>query len=127
MRFIQLRGLHLVEEDHWRYREVVMHDTHPMLVYAPPVSMNRLAGTPTWSTKVHSAEDGSIMSWHELESQDVYGGDQDQWGIKTKTTTRADAVYGVPGAYISNQDNLGFICAQLDLGFCEPCTSEQST
>ncbi|KAG8733378.1 hypothetical protein FRC11_006723, partial [Ceratobasidium sp. 423] len=35
-----------VEEDRWRYREVVMHDTHPLLSYSPPVTSNPLAETP---------------------------------------------------------------------------------
>ncbi|CAE6464911.1 unnamed protein product [Rhizoctonia solani] len=108
-----------VKEDRWRYREVVMHDTHPFLSYSPPVSLGRSNKRPAWTAKVHTAEDGSVTSWHELESHNA--ADQDQWGVSTKIKSGAVAIYGAPSAYIDieNRDILGFVCVRLDLGLCE--------
>ncbi|KAG8712637.1 hypothetical protein FRC11_014637, partial [Ceratobasidium sp. 423] len=106
-----------VEEDRWRYREVVMHDTHPLLSYSPPVSSKRSTKTPAWIAKVHTAENGAVTSWHELKSNQAE--DQNQSGIVTRIRAGAVAIYGAPGAYIENQDMLGFVCVRLDLGLCE--------
>ncbi|CAE6428898.1 unnamed protein product [Rhizoctonia solani] len=107
-----------VEEDHWRYREVVMHDTHPLLSYSPLASLERSIRGTAWIAKVHTAEDGTVISWHELRSHSEQ--DQDQCGIVTRIRgTGAVAIYGAPSAYIENQNMLGFVCVRLDLGLCE--------
>ncbi|CAE6413145.1 unnamed protein product [Rhizoctonia solani] len=107
-----------VEEDRWRYREVVIHDTHPLLSYSPPVSSNPLAVTPVWLAKVHTDEDGSVTSWHELKSHNE--GDQSQWRVETKIKAGAVAIYGAPSAYIDEAGySLGFVCVRLDFGLCE--------
>ncbi|KAH7335160.1 hypothetical protein B0J17DRAFT_65047 [Rhizoctonia solani] len=107
-----------VEEDRWRYREVVIHDTHPLLSYSPSVSSNPLAVTPVWLAKVHTAEDGSVTSWHELKSHNE--GDQSQWRVETKIKAGAVAIYGAPGAYVDEaRYSLGFVCVRLNLGLCE--------
>ncbi|EUC59799.1 hypothetical protein RSOL_323570 [Rhizoctonia solani AG-3 Rhs1AP] len=102
-----------VEEDRWRYRKVVMHDTHPMFSYSPsPPSKWVFWRSASWSAKVHVAEDGTAMSWHEFKSSD--GG-----SVETKIRAGAVVIYGVPSAYIDNRDNLGYVCVQLDSGPCE--------
>ncbi|KAF8757708.1 hypothetical protein RHS01_03186 [Rhizoctonia solani] len=107
-----------VEEDRWRYAEVVMHDTHPLLSYFPPTTSDPLAKTPAWLAKVHTADDGTVTSWHELRSHNEGG--QDHLRVVTKIKAGAVAVYGAPSAYVEqNRYDLGFICVQLDLGLCE--------
>ncbi|KAG8707542.1 hypothetical protein FRC11_007347 [Ceratobasidium sp. 423] len=107
-----------VEEDHWRYREVAIHDTHPLLSYFPePPSKWLFWKTSPWSAKVHTAKDGTTISWHEVESHDEE--DRDQWGVSTKIQAGAVAIYGAPSAYIEKRDNLGPVCVQLDVGPCE--------
>ncbi|KAJ1306925.1 hypothetical protein OPQ81_007908 [Rhizoctonia solani] len=105
-----------VEEDRWRYREVVMHDTHPLLSYNPQPSLGWFSDSARWSSKVRAAEDGSITSWHELEFYNEE--DRDQWGVKVRIKAGAAAIYGAPSAYI-DQHNLGLVCVRVDLGLCE--------
>ncbi|CAE6382268.1 unnamed protein product [Rhizoctonia solani] len=105
-----------VKEDHWRYREIVMHDTHPLLSYSPPVSSSWFSTSP-WSAKLYTAEDGTVTSWHELKSYKEP--ERDQWGVETKIKAGAGAVYGTPRAYIKNLDNLGLVCIRLDMGLCQ--------
>ncbi|CUA78046.1 ATP-binding cassette sub-family A member 6 [Homo sapiens] [Rhizoctonia solani] len=104
-----------VEEDYWRYRKVVMDDTHPLLSYSPQPPSSWFS-SPPWSAKVSTAEDGTVTSWHELESHNEEN--RDQWGIETKIKAGAVVVYGAPRAYI-NPDNLAFVCVRMDLGLCE--------
>ncbi|CAE6440294.1 unnamed protein product [Rhizoctonia solani] len=102
-----------VEEDHWRYREVVMHDTHPLLSYAPTTPSGWLLWkTFPWSAKVHTIEDGPTTSWHEIKSHN-------EGSIETKIRAGAVAVYGAPSAYIENRESLGSVCIRLDRGLCE--------
>ncbi|CAE7053246.1 unnamed protein product [Rhizoctonia solani] len=101
-----------VEEDRWRYREVVMHDTHPMLSYSPIPSKWEFWRWSPWSARLHTSEDGATTSWHEFNSNE-------EGYVETKIKAGAIAVYGAPSAYIENRDRLGFACVQLDLGACE--------
>ncbi|EUC59801.1 transmembrane protein, putative [Rhizoctonia solani AG-3 Rhs1AP] len=93
-----------VEEDHWRYREVVMHDTHPLLSYSPTTLLG--------SAKVHTVDDGSTISWHEIKSHS-------EGGVETKIRAGAVAIYGAPSAYIETRESLGSVCIRLDRGRCE--------
>ncbi|CAE6402030.1 unnamed protein product [Rhizoctonia solani] len=107
-----------IEEDGWRYREVVMDDTHPLFSYSPPTTSDPLAATPAWLARVHTADDGTVMSWHELRSHNE--GDQDEWRVGSKIKAGAVAIYGAPNAYVErNRYDLGFVCVRLDLGLCE--------
>ncbi|KAH7335161.1 hypothetical protein B0J17DRAFT_630270 [Rhizoctonia solani] len=103
-----------VEEDHWRYREVIVHDTYPLLYYTPTtVPRWFFWRTDPWSAKVHTTEEGITTSWHEIKSYDE--DDRDQWGVETKIKAGAVAIYGAPSAYIENRDSLG-----LDTSLHEP-------
>ncbi|CAE6515082.1 unnamed protein product, partial [Rhizoctonia solani] len=101
-----------VEEDHWWYREVVMHDTHPMLSYSSATPKWAFWRSFPWSAKIHTAEDGTTVSWHEFKSSE-------EGGVDTKIRAGVVAIYGAPSAYINNQDSLGLVCVRLDSGPCE--------
>ncbi|EUC59802.1 transmembrane protein, putative, partial [Rhizoctonia solani AG-3 Rhs1AP] len=83
-----------VKEDHWRYRKAVMHDTHPLLSYSPQPSSGWFSSFSPWSAKVHTTEDGTATSWHELESRNEEN--QEQWGVDAKIKAGTVAVYGAP-------------------------------
>ncbi|CAE7151037.1 unnamed protein product, partial [Rhizoctonia solani] len=110
------------DEDSWRFREVVMHDTHPLLTYWPkePVSSglwpwsSDLSG---WFRKTATDKDGSRVSWHELRSQGE--STQDKWGIDVTVTAGVVVLYGAPRAHITETDSLSNICVQVDSGPCE--------
>ncbi|KAJ1306915.1 hypothetical protein OPQ81_007898 [Rhizoctonia solani] len=114
-----------VEEDHWRFREVVMHDTHPLLSYLPAGAIARYPCTgrclPSlssgWSVKTYVDEDGSNVSWHELKSRNEWN--KDQWGFDVTIIAGAVALYGIPKAHITDVDYLSYVCVQIDLGPCE--------
>ncbi|CEL61721.1 hypothetical protein RSOLAG1IB_04471 [Rhizoctonia solani AG-1 IB] len=113
-----------VEEDKWRLREVIMHDTHPLLSYWPraPVSSSwpwwpwssEISG---WFNKTYKAEDGSLVSWHELQSRDEVN--QSEWGLDATITAGVVAIYGIPKAYITGNFHLSNICVRIDSGPCE--------
>ncbi|CUA78351.1 hypothetical protein RSOLAG22IIIB_13085 [Rhizoctonia solani] len=101
-----------VEEDHWRYRKVVMHDTHPMLSYFPAIPSKWVFWRVSpWSAKIHTADDGVTTSWHELKSDN-------EGSVETKIRAGAVAIYGAPRAYIEHQ-SLGVLCIRLDQGLCK--------
>ncbi|CAE6436269.1 unnamed protein product [Rhizoctonia solani] len=91
-----------VEQDSWRFRQVIMHDTHPLLSYWPrePISSgsSRIPFEFGWSPKMYTAEDGTRVTWHELRSRDQE--DRERWGVD---------------ATISGDS----ICVRIDLGHCE--------
>ncbi|KAB5587876.1 hypothetical protein CTheo_8681 [Ceratobasidium theobromae] len=104
-----------VDEDAWRFREIIMHDTHPLLSYWPrmPPSWFRSG----WLAKTYTAEDGSVVSWHELRSRSEEN--RDQWGVDATITAGAVMVYGIPKAHITDTDYLSYICVRLNSGPCE--------
>ncbi|GAB1518162.1 hypothetical protein RhiTH_001221 [Rhizoctonia solani] len=111
------------EEDNWRFREVAMHDTHPLLSYWPksPVSSSwwpwessELSG---WFNKKYRAEDGSWVSWHELRSRGE--SDLGEWGLDATVTAGVVAIYGIPKARITDINSLINICVRIDSGSCE--------
>ncbi|CAE6382105.1 unnamed protein product [Rhizoctonia solani] len=114
-----------VEEDHWRFREVVMHDTHPLISYRPVGAIARYPcparcfpiDASGWSSKTYTDEHGSIVSWHELRSRDEW--DKNAWGIDVTIIAGAVAIYGIPKAHIPDIDYLSYVCVQINSG---PCT-----
>lgn len=110
-----------VEEDHWRFRRVVMHDTHPLISYWPNVPVPACAssrGCQTgWTPRTYTAEDGKIVSWHELKSRDEWS--IEKWGLQATFTAGAVAIYGIPKAHISSTDHLSSVCVRVDSGPCE--------
>jgi hypothetical protein len=113
-----------------------MHNTHPLLSYFPKESNWRswLYGIG-WTPKTYTAEDGTVVSWHELRSRSgVY---RDTWGVEATFTggcgilialgmlilsrhiAGSVAVYGVPKAQITNAGHLGNVCVRVDSGSCE--------
>ncbi|KAG8742368.1 hypothetical protein FRC11_014403, partial [Ceratobasidium sp. 423] len=109
------------DEDSWRFREAVMHDTHPLLSYWPkePIS----SGWPWspdpsgWFSKSYTAEDGSRVSWHELQSRGEPN--QDEWGVDANITAGAIAIYGIPKAHITQTELFSDVCVRVDSGPCE--------
>ncbi|KAG8762323.1 hypothetical protein FRC11_009848 [Ceratobasidium sp. 423] len=110
-----------VEEDAWRFRQVIMHDTHPLLSYWPrePITSGswRAPFISGWLPKTYTAEDGTRVSWHELQSRDEE--ERDRWGVDATVTAGAVALYGIPKAHITDTDYLGSICIRIDTGPCE--------
>ncbi|CAE7211228.1 unnamed protein product [Rhizoctonia solani] len=112
-------------EDGWRFREVVMHDTHPLLSYSPvgaiatqPCTKNCwISNASGWSARTYTDEDGYIVSWHELKSRSEWN--RDQWGVDAIITAGAVALYGIPKAHITDVDYLSYICVRVDYGSCE--------
>ncbi|QRV74201.1 hypothetical protein RhiJN_02215 [Ceratobasidium sp. AG-Ba] len=118
-----------VEEDNWRFRSVVMHDTHPLLTYYPT---QRVPGCDTfwcwitgqitegsgWTAKTYHAEDGKLVSWHELELNGNQFG-RNQWGVEATLTAGSVAVYGVPKAHIPFTKRLSKLCIRINSGQCE--------
>ncbi|CAE6413048.1 unnamed protein product [Rhizoctonia solani] len=110
------------DEDSWRFREVVMHDTHPLLSYSPkdPVSSGWWPWSPGssgWFSKTYMAEDGSRVSWRELQSRGE--SNLDEWGVDATITAGVVAIYGIPKAHITATDSLSDICVRVDSGPCE--------
>ncbi|KAL5633134.1 hypothetical protein ACGC1H_003581 [Rhizoctonia solani] len=114
-----------LEEDSWRFRQVVIHDTHPLISYSP---MGSIASGPCtgncwvshasgWSAKTYTDEGGHVVSWHELKSRNEWS--QDQWGIDLTVTAGAVALYGIPKAHITDVDYLSYICVRINSGPCE--------
>ncbi|KAJ1306926.1 hypothetical protein OPQ81_007909 [Rhizoctonia solani] len=91
------------DEDSWRFREVVIHDTHPLLSYSPkePVS----SGWWPWSPEPIWVSRGES--------------NQDEWGVDVTMTAGAVALYGVPKAHITEYDSLSDACVRIDSGPCE--------
>ncbi|KAF8605928.1 hypothetical protein BDV93DRAFT_521271 [Ceratobasidium sp. AG-I] len=110
-----------VEEDRWRFRRVVMHDTHPLLSYWPNTPVPSCGSSywcrSGWTPRTYTAEDGTIVSWHELKSRSEWG--IEKWGVEATFTAGAVAVYGIPKAHISSTDHLSSICVRIDSGPCE--------
>lgn len=129
-----------VEEDRWRFRRVVVHDTHPLLSYWPNMPVPACVFSnwcrSGWTPRTYTAEDGSIVSWHELKSRDEWS--IEKWGVEATFTGEsvllvviivliiwidiaagAVAVYGIPKAHIPNTDHLSSICVRVDSGPCE--------
>ncbi|CAE6382140.1 unnamed protein product [Rhizoctonia solani] len=111
-----------VEEDDWRFREVVMHDTHPLLSYWPraPISSSwwpRTSETSGWFNRIYKAEDGFHVSWHELQSRGE--SNQDEWGLDATITAGVVAIYGIPKVHITETKYLSNICVRVDSGPCE--------
>ncbi|KAH7335170.1 hypothetical protein B0J17DRAFT_65525 [Rhizoctonia solani] len=109
-------------EDSWRFREVVMHDTHPLLSYSPkvPVSPGWWPWSPAssgWFSKTYMAEDGSRVSWRELQSRGE--SNLDEWGVDATITAGVVAIYGIPKAHIAETNSLSDICVRIDSGPCE--------
>ncbi|CAE6407176.1 unnamed protein product [Rhizoctonia solani] len=110
-----------LEEDAWRFRQVITHDTHPLLSYWPrkPVVSGswRTTFTSGWSSKIYTAEDGTRVSWHELQSRDEEG--REQWGVDATFIAGAIGLYGIPKAHITDTDYLSSICVRINSGPCE--------
>ncbi|CAE6464906.1 unnamed protein product [Rhizoctonia solani] len=111
-----------IDEDRWRFREVAMHDTHPLLSYWPkePISSGWWPWSPDpsgWFSKNYITEDGSRVSWHELQSRGE--SNQDEWGVDAIVTAGAVAIYGIPRAHITETDSLSDGCVRIDSGPCE--------
>ncbi|KAG8679253.1 hypothetical protein FRC08_017103, partial [Ceratobasidium sp. 394] len=107
-----------VEEDHWRFRQVVMHDTHLLLSYYPiPHCSGPWCPGTGWMPRTYRAEDGTVVSWHELKSRDEWN--KDLWGVEATITAGAVAIYGIPKAHITDTDFLSHICVRIDFGDCE--------
>ncbi|KAF8674695.1 hypothetical protein RHS04_07044 [Rhizoctonia solani] len=112
-----------IEQDAWRFRQVIMHDTHPLLSYWPrePVSSgsSKIPFEFGWSPKTYTAEDGSRVTWHELRSRDQEN--RDRWGVDATIKAAAGVVelYGVPKAHITDTDYLSPICVRINSGNCE--------
>ncbi|KAG8684769.1 hypothetical protein FRC08_013501, partial [Ceratobasidium sp. 394] len=113
-----------VREDHWRFRRVVMHDTHPLLSYTPKPAMSCILwwcshddNSSGWTPKTFRAENGTIVSWHQLKSRDESG--RHIWGVEATVTAGSIAVYGIPRAHITKTDLLSQICIQIDSGPCQ--------
>ncbi|CAE6464226.1 unnamed protein product [Rhizoctonia solani] len=110
-----------VEEDAWRFRQVIMHNTHPLLSYWPREPINsgswRTPFVSGWTPKTYTAEDGIRVSYHELQSRDEEG--RDRWGVDAMITAGAVALYGIPKAHITDSDYLSSICVRIDSGPCE--------
>lgn len=80
-----------VEEDSWRFRRVVMHDTHPLLSYVPGMPTTECTfwwwwcqSQNGWIPRTYRAEDGSIVSWHELKSEN--DDNMREWGVQATFT-----------------------------------------
>ncbi|KAG8736275.1 hypothetical protein FRC12_017705 [Ceratobasidium sp. 428] len=77
-----------IEEDHWRFRQVVMHDTHPLLSYNPKTPTSCLfwwwCSESGWTPKTYRAENGTVVSWHQLKSAAEWG--RNTWGVETIIT-----------------------------------------
>ncbi|CAE7223774.1 unnamed protein product [Rhizoctonia solani] len=112
-----------VEEDAWRFRQVIMHDTHPLLSYWPrePIASGswRTQFVSGWLPRTYTAEDGTRVSWHELQSRDEEG--RERWGVDATVTGESGAValYGIPKAHVTDTDYLSSICVRIDSGPCE--------
>ncbi|KAG8682801.1 hypothetical protein FRC08_014716 [Ceratobasidium sp. 394] len=107
-----------IEEDHWRFRQVLMHDTHPLLSYYPmPRCSSPWCPGTGWMSKTYRAEDGTVVSWHELKSRDEWN--KELWGVETAITAGAVAIYSIPKAHITGTDFLSHICVHIDFGDCE--------
>ncbi|CAE6440345.1 unnamed protein product [Rhizoctonia solani] len=105
-----------LEEDSWRFRQVVIHDTHPLISYSP---MGSIASGPCtgncwvshasgWSAKTYTDEGGHVVSWHELKSRNEWS--QDQWGIDLTVTGSAVYVYGAPRSLIESKFASQHVC-----------------
>ncbi|CAE6352687.1 unnamed protein product [Rhizoctonia solani] len=110
-----------IEQDAWRFRQVVMHNTHPLLSYWPrePISSGS-SKTPFkfgWFPKTYTAEDGTRETWHELRSRDQE--DRNRWGVDATIKAGVVELYGAPKAHITETDNLSPICVRIDSGHCE--------
>jgi hypothetical protein len=112
-----------------------MHDTHPLLSYFPKESTwsSWLYGTG-WTPKTYTAEDGTVVSWHELRCIGVY---RDTWGVEATFTggygiflelsvlilsrhiAGSVAVYVAPKAQVTNAGHLGNVCIRVDSGPCQ--------
>ncbi|QRV88972.1 hypothetical protein RhiJN_16990 [Ceratobasidium sp. AG-Ba] len=111
-----------IDEDKWRFRQVVMHNTHPLLSYHPtPQSSDcsLLGCSPQmgWAPRTYRAEDGNVVSWHELKSRNEQN--IEQWGVETSIVAGSVGVYGIPKAHITSTDYLSHICIAIDFGRCE--------
>ncbi|CAE6474391.1 unnamed protein product [Rhizoctonia solani] len=119
-----------VEEDRWRFREVVIHDTHPLITYSPVGAVARYPCTRNcweslasgWSAKTYTDEDGYVVSWHELKSRDEWN--RGNWGLDVTITgarlqAGAVALYGIPKAHITDVDYLSYVCVRINSGPCE--------
>ncbi|QRV88983.1 hypothetical protein RhiJN_17001 [Ceratobasidium sp. AG-Ba] len=106
-----------VEEDHWRFRRVVMHDTHPLMSYYPIPRCGGPWCRSGWSRKTYRAENGEVVSWHELKSNNEW--DKEDWGVEATFAAGSAVLYGVPKAHITDTDYLSQICVRVDLGRCE--------
>jgi hypothetical protein len=111
-----------------------MHDTHPLLSYFPKESTtnSRRYGTG-WTPKAYTAKDGTVVSWHELRSQDefyTWGVDATFTGgsgisvelsvlILSRNIAGSVAVYGAPKAHITNAGHLSNVCIQVDYDPCQ--------
>ncbi|KAF8605938.1 hypothetical protein BDV93DRAFT_569389 [Ceratobasidium sp. AG-I] len=108
-----------VEEDRWRFRRVVMHDTHPLLSYSPTPSTCVVSWWchDGWIPRTYKSGSGNVVSWHELKSHGRW--DIEKWGVRAQFTAGAVAIYGIPKSQISDTKNLGPICVQINSGHCE--------
>jgi hypothetical protein len=68
-----------------------MHDTHPLLSYFPKEPVPTCSGwwcrdseTLGWTPKTYTAEDRTIVSWHELRSRSAFYGNT--WGVEATFT-----------------------------------------
>ncbi|KAG8701256.1 hypothetical protein FRC09_005476 [Ceratobasidium sp. 395] len=109
-----------VEENRWRFRQVVMHDTHPLLLYTPKAPASCLfwwwCSESGWTPKTYRAENGTVVSWHQLKSTTEWG--RNTWGVETTITAGSVVIYGIPKAHITDTNLLSQICVQVNSGPC---------
>ncbi|QRV88973.1 hypothetical protein RhiJN_16991 [Ceratobasidium sp. AG-Ba] len=104
-----------------------MHNTHPLLYYrpipqSPDCSSLECMSRTGWTPRIYRAEDGTVVSGHELKSTNEQN--RDQWGVEAIITGKLTcsgsvAVYGIPKAHITNTDYLGPICVLINSSRCE--------
>ncbi|KAG8748338.1 hypothetical protein FRC10_005885 [Ceratobasidium sp. 414] len=72
------------------------------LILCYPTIRYHAAWARGWMPKTYRAEDGTVVSWHELKSRDEWN--KDLWGVETTITGKLDT---------------GQICVRIDSGGCE--------
>jgi hypothetical protein len=72
-----------------------MHDTHPLLSYYPKESIPTCGGWRCatseafgWTPRTYTAEDGAVVSWHELRSSSEFY--RNTWGVEATFTGESE-------------------------------------
>jgi hypothetical protein len=80
-----------------------MHDTHPLLSYFPKEPVATCSGWRCgnnefgWTPRTYAAEDGTLVSWHELRSRsESY---RNTWGVEA-TFTGGSGISVEPGVLV---------------------------